>query len=297
MQLVLPSGIEPVGKLVLEQGARTGRCYRFEASVCKNPICQCEHVTLHFLADSPENDHPSGANRPVLAKLELDLAKRRIHDPKALETNTEAAALGKAVVGEMLEQDWNSLRRLYVSLKHYYTEHADLDAIEAEFPEEAAEGLTVGYYEILPYALPVEFAFESDQWLMDDSYCVKPKCGCHYVVLAFWPLCCNEDQKVAAGEPPVMFRYDYRTGKLENLPDAKERGLKASAILEAFKRAKPDLNSFLAGRHAALRRLVQCAMNRKRPPAQTPKPARNASCPCGSGKKYKRCCGAAAHQS
>jgi len=67
--------------------------------------------------------------------------------------------------------------------------------------------------------------------------------------------------------------------------------------LEAFKRAKPDLNSFLAGRHARLRRLFQGAMNRKRPPTQMPKPARNAPCPCGSAKKYKRYCGAVTRQS
>lgn len=27
------------------------------------------------------------------------------------------------------------------------------------------------------------------------------------------------------------------------------------------------------------------------PPRQQPQPGRNAPCPCGSGKKYKRCCG------
>jgi hypothetical protein len=111
------------------------------------------------------------------------------------------------------------------------------------------------------------------------------------MVAGISPLRCNADQAVTV-EPSVLFRYDYRTGSLEDPPDAKEQGTKARVILEAFKRAKPDLNSFLAGRHATLRRLFQGAMNRKRPPTQTPKPARNAPCPCGSAKKYKRYCGA-----
>lgn len=290
MQLTLPSRIEPVGKLVLEQGARAGRCYRLVASVCKNPVCHCKHITLHFLADAAESGQPNDANRSLLAGLELDLGTRRIHDLKVPEPNAEAVALGSSVAGEIREGDWDSLQRLYVELKQEHTEQADLDLIEAEFPEEAAEGSTVGYYEILPYALPVEFACESEQWLMDDSYCVKPKCGCHYAVLAFWPLSCNVDQAVT-GEPSVLFRYDYQTGKLENLQNAKGRGVKAPVLLDAFKRAKPDLNSFLAERHAALRRLFQRAMNQTRPEAQAPKPARNAPCPCGSGKKYKRCCG------
>jgi hypothetical protein len=75
MQLTLPSRIEPVGKLVLEQGARAGRCYRFEASICKNPVCRCEHITLHFLADGAGTGQANAAKRPVLASLELDLAK------------------------------------------------------------------------------------------------------------------------------------------------------------------------------------------------------------------------------
>ena len=31
---------------------------------------------------------------------------------------------------------------------------------------------------------------------------------------------------------------------------------------------------------------------RRRPPGGTPKQGRNDPCPCGSGRKYKRCCGA-----
>ena len=30
-------------------------------------------------------------------------------------------------------------------------------------------------------------------------------------------------------------------------------------------------------------------------PTRTAKVGRNAPCPCGSGKKYKRCCGATVH--
>ena len=31
---------------------------------------------------------------------------------------------------------------------------------------------------------------------------------------------------------------------------------------------------------------------RRQAPGRTPKPGRNDPCPCGSGRKYKRCCGA-----
>jgi SWIM/SEC-C metal-binding protein len=33
------------------------------------------------------------------------------------------------------------------------------------------------------------------------------------------------------------------------------------------------------------------AMKNARPPSQVARPSKNAPCPCGSGRKYKGCCG------
>jgi len=37
---------------------------------------------------------------------------------------------------------------------------------------------------------------------------------------------------------------------------------------------------------------LRAATSRSSGPVSPPKPSLNALCPCGSGKKYKRCCGA-----
>jgi SEC-C motif len=52
------------------------------------------------------------------------------------------------------------------------------------------------------------------------------------------------------------------------------------------------LDPLLAKRQALLRRLYRRALSRKTIRLQAPKPGRNERCPCGSGKKYKKCCGA-----
>ncbi|HUC18187.1 MAG TPA: SEC-C metal-binding domain-containing protein [Acetobacteraceae bacterium] len=41
-----------------------------------------------------------------------------------------------------------------------------------------------------------------------------------------------------------------------------------------------------------LRKIAQLRASRRvaRPPTRYPKPGRNDPCPCGSGRKYKRCC-------
>lgn len=42
---------------------------------------------------------------------------------------------------------------------------------------------------------------------------------------------------------------------------------------------------------AVLRARIDCGVPRQQPVVATPKIGRNEPCPCGSGKKYKRCCG------
>jgi len=63
-------------------------------------------------------------------------------------------------------------------------------------------------------------------------------------------------------------------------------------LLESLKNARPDLDSLLAKRQGLLRRLCGRTVKRQTLPTATPKIGRNDPCPCGSGKKWKRCCGA-----
>jgi uncharacterized coiled-coil protein SlyX len=73
-----------------------------------------------------------------------------------------------------------------------------------------------------------------------------------------------------------------------------ESYLLRSAVLELsvdeLKEVVPDLDLVLAKRQALLRRLYRRALSRKTIRLQAPKPGRNERCPCGSGKKYKKCC-------
>jgi uncharacterized protein len=46
-----------------------------------------------------------------------------------------------------------------------------------------------------------------------------------------------------------------------------------------------------AYRYFRAHRQVEAGAHRSEPRRNAPKVGRNESCPCGSGKKYKRCCG------
>ena len=254
------------------------------------PTATCEHVTLHCFPETkePPQRHPSA---PIC--LEMDLARRAIANLKELKADSAAFTLAKAIESEITEAEWTKLRNLYFAVKQDATEHADPDQIDADFPPEvlAGDGSMVGYYEVLPYAKPVEFTLGADTLLLDDQYCVIPTCSCREAALSFLPLRSSTGTDCSPVGPRLSLRYDYDTGRIESLSTADALGFSGHDFINAFKSAQPDLNSLLAQRHGLLRRLFRSALNRKTLRLSAPKPGRNDPCPCGSGKKFKKCCG------
>lgn len=183
MELMLPSSQSTTGWLLLEQGDLAGQRYCFETSICPSPVCQCERVTLRC---SPEL--APRASVPVC--LEMDLAQCEIANFKKLTSDPASITVAKAVANEISKADWNKLWGFYLGAKRYLTEHADPDQIDAHFPPEvlAGDGSMVGYYEILPYAKPVEFTLGAQTWLLDDQHCVRANCSCQEAALSFFEL-------------------------------------------------------------------------------------------------------------
>ena len=62
-------------------------------------------------------------------------------------------------------------------------------------------------------------------------------------------------------------------------------------LIAALRQLQPEVGGFLAKRHGALRQLYRSSTKQRTVRLPTPKPGRNDPCPCGSGKKFKRCCG------
>jgi hypothetical protein len=150
----------------------------------------------------------------------------------------------------------------------------------------------VGYYEILPYAKPVEFKLGAQTWLLDDQHCVRAKCSCQEAALSFFELRSSLQYSGVGSEPTLCIRYAYDTGQIEPLSRANDERRSGQDFVDALREVLPDLDSVLAKRQALLRRLYRRALSRKTIRLQAPKPGRNERCPCGSGKKYKNCCGA-----
>lgn len=101
-----PSG---KGQLLVQQGELAGRSFPFEAIVCQNPTCQCEHVTLKCFSDVPG----ARPRAPISVCLEMDLERREIANLEELKADPTTRTLANAVAAESGQEEWSQLRRIY----------------------------------------------------------------------------------------------------------------------------------------------------------------------------------------
>jgi len=273
------------GELLIQQGELAGRRYWFEAIVCENPTCRCDHVTLKCFTEMPEASLPA----PIGVCLEMDLERQEITNLQELKADPTARALATAVAAESGEAEWSQLKRIYWELKQYWTEHTDLEQVEISFPPEALTGAMVGYPDVFSFARRLEFTHGQEPWLSDDQYCCSPKCLCQEAVLSFIPL--SQPAGRQPLRPTLSLSYRYRNGKVRWVDPEKNPRCSEQDLLQSLKNTRPDLDSLLAQRQELLRRLCGRTVKRQKLPTATPKIGRNDPCPCGSGKKWKRCCG------
>ena len=148
----------------------------------------------------------------------------------------------------------------------------------------AKPGLMVAFQDLFPADWDLLFKHDGATYWVIDRYCPTPSCDCSSVALTLCrlrtdnpaPLVVGDADVNLARESPVLevttpaAREPFAAISrefLERLPLRREEARRAVLRHPAPSPAKPAALSFAA--------------------ARTP---RNAPCPCGSGKKFKRCC-------
>jgi len=271
MFLEFQISVDPKDDRFLKSAAFGSNVFTVDVDVCPNPTCDCWHINL-LLSCGPSEP-------PV--RVECDLENRMIANVAQLRA--EGNTLSDA---EISEKCWETLEQAYCRKKQFHTERAVLEDLDATFPVEVLTGSMVSYHEILPYSNPVTFACGNEEWVIDDQYCVKLRCNCTDVVIHFIPKEPSAEMLVA--------RYDYRKGTIRSASSDSPLTGAAKDLIATMKATIPDLDGILAKRHATLRRIYENSLERRKPaPAIVEKqPGRNDPCFCGSGKKFKKCCGA-----
>lgn len=139
----------------------------------------------------------------------------------------------------------------------------------------------IAYHKLFPSdwdLLPIR---DGERYWAVDLYCRNADCTCTSSVINFYRLDDGEPQLI--GE--VVVDYEDREIEYESSND------EVDALFDMLWSAREyKLRARHADAHAAVRRFAQRPTPAAQPRASLGRVSRNDLCPCGSGKKFKRCC-------
>ncbi|OGA03120.1 MAG: hypothetical protein A3H35_15965 [Betaproteobacteria bacterium RIFCSPLOWO2_02_FULL_62_17] len=125
------------------------------------------------------------------------------------------------------------------------------------------------------------YVFEGRLYEAAEMYCPVPDCECGEVSILFNTL-------KPRGAPSSGHVTVKLSGEIE-IQANKNRRDRLDQLWTAFQKRHPNHLGRFARRYPIMKSIGARIV--ATPPALPPKAGRNDSCPCGSGKKYKRCCG------
>lgn len=112
-----------------------------------------------------------------------------------------------------------------------------------------------------------------------EVYCVEPDCDCGLAIVDFEPV------SPRGASHPGDVEFDGRSATLR--PEGRQSRL--PELWAAYQERHPRFQERFARRSAIMHGLA--GRIAAKPPKSTVKVGRNERCPCGSGKKFKTCCG------
>jgi len=218
-------------------------------------------------------------------------------DGGAAQECTDTRPYSERLAEQLTDKDWSELFLYYRRYKATISEDIeDIDSIEADFKDHT-QGNLVSYKSILPLATPIAISNEGPSYLIGyDLYCPTPKCDCHSATLSVANL--DEGSVHITEENSTTITVDFKKRKLKyvesrsenkNLPNPKE-------IISIINEQGDEIWDSLETRYNNVRRMYQNYLKRSGDKSNVStvlpetKVKRNEPCPCGSGKKYKKCC-------
>jgi hypothetical protein len=284
----------PDGGLQLVEVSALGEDrYEVTMAVCQSPVCGCRSVDLSWGDDLPGS---SGQRR-----ARVDISDLKV-EPSAATLRPEEAALATFLANGLTEPIQRRLTATFVSRKRELMASVDPEECARLLPSEIFDsGVLVAYTDVFPCSATLELEHDGVRWIVVDQYCLDLDCPCTEILLAFYPSSPPTDAPAEAEDgaprPPLSqsfaLRYDpgLRTWTAEDVvAPMNEEGI--ANTVHALEAAHPDLRDVLMDRRKQLRKIAAAARPKPpRPVRSAPKIGRNEPCPCGSGRKFKRCCG------
>ena len=276
---------------VFEKGEHKEESYRVHLRVCENPLCSCHDV--EFALEAVDDRSSGAASNGNRYEFSLDVEERRLTKHKDRALSASNVNFARSFAKELDTRQWNEIRTAFSSAKAHIVKNCDMEELDPEFPmdEIESDGIMVGWHEIFPYAGEIAVKDGAVDYVFDDQYCISSTCSCKNVVLVILAI---ENGEALDGDSSPAVRYSYGTRKWTVEPSTDDGSFSVEQIMAHLHRSVPDIGTTLKDRHRALRRLyAKCRTRHGFGAAEQPtqKVGRNDPCPCGSGKKYKKCCG------
>ena len=248
------------------------------AFYCPNPDCPCNEATLLFY-------EADGEFRKTLFKVNINYLTWQLVFEEIYEQDEDYSA----IIQEFMEGLDDRIKTELLAGKKEVTvkEHVLREGVD--YSGFSIDSL-ICYTEIYDVPGYEEWIFkhEDSQYVAVDYYCANPACKCTDVLLDFIKL---ESEDVMLPST-VLYKLDYMTDRKV----IEDKGLYvgtrlAEGLFKSFKKCLGHRgNDVFIERKAKIDKWSKKYLLKK-PVSRGPKVGRNEPCPCGSGKKYKKCCG------
>ena len=263
--------------------------------VCATPRCSCHAVCVHSAPLLPDGTATPG----LLRWFWLDLQERAVEMTPELKADPAALHQAEVISKQMASTAWDELDHWFWTAKIEAIERAEVAAIDINDLPNADDGHLVPFIEVFPLGLSLNFTFEKAAWAADEQYCVQPRCRCTEIVLSFLQLKDATGRRTTSLRDVPAIRYDYRAHTSRHLAPGPSGTPATGRLLAALKMTYPSLDMRLELHHRIMQSLyARHYLAQVKQRLETPlsvrreKIGRNDPCPCGSGKKFKKCCGA-----
>lgn len=279
--------------LRLNAGPWANHDFAVTPTICCDPTCPCANV--RFVRSEQEGKDETKPFRffSLDARRRCATALSESHSPPT------ASQFAETVAAELTDSDWLDLLGYLLISKQSIILNANMSTLDIHSLQEmlADTEHLLGYADVFPLTSRFPFQIGSEHWLCKDEYCINPDCECNEALLTFLRI--DKDTDLDETAPAVYFDYATSATKPEQLPTMGQPPLEL--LVSELLRSYNTLPLLLKCHHQQLRLLrLRAHIETKKELIRSAedrslegdyKTGRNDPCPCGSGKKYKKCCG------
>jgi len=251
---------------------------------CINPNCNCSEVGLDFVEvdENKEIKHR-------LFSFNLNTVTWQLSNKNVENNVLNGEELIKEFMNDLNEGIKATIKKRVEEANAYGQENPWewFDKLDLE------DGSSFGYSEVFGARDVEKFSFEykDRKYFVDDQYCINPECKCNEAVLTFIDIVDGREMQnpdFAIRMPLGSWNYTIEFSNVDS-GELKQ-------VIKCFREHINNDLGLLKTRYSNMKKFGQKLNDREKESRIIQrivgsKIGRNEPCPCGSGKKYKKCCG------